>query len=191
MYTLIALTNGSGAALKSLGIAIKPGAANSVLVTAADNTVKWQKAAGNQPVTTVADLGTVTAPVDGMLVFNSTNKKIYVYSNGSWAALATSNTFSKTTVAIPAGTSAGFLDGGNSSVQVTLTLLGISTDDGITVNFASADYASFTGLTILSAVAVAPNTVIVHIADFRNPAVPGYASPAIDGKNLVVTRIGL
>lgn len=48
---VIELTNATGAALKSMGINMKPGAANSVLVTTSDNKVKWQKATDARLVT--------------------------------------------------------------------------------------------------------------------------------------------
>ncbi|MET0571081.1 MAG: hypothetical protein ABWZ79_06620 [Pedobacter agri] len=41
---IIALTNSSGAALKNLGISLKPGAAGSVLVTDNNQQIKWQTA---------------------------------------------------------------------------------------------------------------------------------------------------
>ena len=96
--------------------------------------------------------------------------------------------FAKAPVAIPNGASAGFLVDGNSSIDVVLTVAGVTVDDAIVVNFANADLASYKGLTILYAVATATNTVTVTIADLRNPAAPGYAAPAIDGKNLIVTK---
>ena len=89
---------------------------------------------------------------------------------------------------VPAGSSANFDAEGNSGVDVTLTIPGILADDAIVVNFSSADRAKFAGLTILSATATAANTVVVTIADFRNPAAVGYAPPAIDNASLIVTK---
>eukprot|EP01137_Pigoraptor_chileana_P002694 Opistho-2@41886 len=97
--------------------------------------------------------------------------------------------FGKFSLAVPTGTSAGFLAEGNSSVEFVLTVPGLKTDDGVVVNFSKDDLAAFKGLTILSAVATADNTLTVQIADLRNPAeTPGYAAPAFDGKKLIVTR---
>lgn len=111
------------------------------------------------------------------------NKGLVKKSNVSPAS------FGKYSLAVPAGTSAGFSPDGNSSVEFTLTVPGLKMDDGVVVNFSNADFAAFKGLTILYAIATADNTVTVAIADLRNPAeTPGYALPAFDGKNLIVTR---
>ena len=97
--------------------------------------------------------------------------------------------FAKSLVAIPAGASAGFLAEGNSGIEVVLTVAGVKTDDAIVVNFSAANIASFAGLTILSAVATAADTVTVSIADLRNPAATGYAAPLLDGKSLVISKL--
>jgi hypothetical protein len=91
-------------------------------------------------------------------------------------------------VPVPAGSSATFDPEGNSGIDITLTIPGIVADDAIVVNFSNADRAKFAGLTILSATATGVNTVVVTIADFRNPAVAGYARPDIDAANLIVTK---
>ena len=100
--------------------------------------------------------------------------------------------FGKYTLAIPTGTSAGYLVEGNSSVDFILAVPGLKADDGVVVNFATGNLAAFKGLTILSAVATANGTLLVTIADLRNPAeTVGYALPDLDGKNLIVTRYTL
>ena len=94
----------------------------------------------------------------------------------------------KVNVPIPGGTSALFTSD-NMLITVTLTVAGIAQDDGVVVNFSNADQASFVGLTILSSIATAANTVKVYLADVRNPADPAYAAVAIDAKNLTVTYL--
>ena len=94
----------------------------------------------------------------------------------------------KVNVPIPGGTSALFTSD-NMLITVTLTVAGIAQDDGVVVNFSNADQASFVGLTILSSIATAANTVKVYLADVRNPADPSYAAVAIDAKNLTVTYL--
>ena len=94
----------------------------------------------------------------------------------------------KLNIAVPAGTSALFTSD-NVMVTITLTVTGISVDDGVIVNFSTADMNAFSGLTIMSAVASAANTVKVTIADVRNPADPSYSTVAIDGKNFTVTYL--
>lgn len=94
----------------------------------------------------------------------------------------------KLNIAVPAGTSALFTSD-NIMVTVTLTVTGITLDDGVIVNFSTADMAAFSGLTIMSAVASAANTVKVTIADVRSPSDPSYAAVAIDGKNFTVTYL--
>ena len=74
-------------------------------------------------------------------------------------------------------------------ITITLTVNGIKQDDGVVVNFSTADLSAFNGLSILNAFAIADNTIKVSIADSRNPADPLYGAVAIDNKNLVVTYL--
>ena len=163
-----------------------------------NTSVALQVGNGTQAIvlSSVTDTTAIATPVNGMIVYGTTSKKLFVYQDSKCEAFASSaftstSSSSRTAVAIPAGSSAGFASGGNSAIQFTLTVAGTSIDDGVAVNFANADILSFAGLTILSAVATAANTVTVTVADLRNPGAPGYAVPAIDGKNLVVTRFTL
>ena len=94
----------------------------------------------------------------------------------------------KLLIDVPVGTSASFTED-NVMVTVTLTISGVKKDDGVVVNFLSDDQSSFTGLSIMSAIATADNTVKVIMSDIRNPQDPSFAPVAIDGKKLNVTFI--
>jgi len=95
---------------------------------------------------------------------------------------------SKYKVNIVSGTSAKFNAEGNSGVDVLIPIADILADDAIVVNFPSDERTAYAGLSILSASATAAGIVTVTIADFRNPAEPGYTLPAIDSSHLIVTK---
>ncbi len=94
----------------------------------------------------------------------------------------------KLLIDVPVGTSASFTED-NVMVTITLTINGVKKDDGVVVNFLSDDQSSFSGLSIMSALATADNTVKVVMSDIRNPQDPAFAPVAIDGKKLNVTFI--
>ncbi|NTD96318.1 hypothetical protein G6M26_27335 [Agrobacterium tumefaciens] len=114
---------------------------------------------------------------------------LVVDADGNVKRGASSNaSLAKYQIAVPNGASAGFDPEGNSGIEITLAINEIKVNDAIVVNFSAADRARFSGLTILSAVAVADGQVVVNVADLRNPAATGYVAPAIDSANLIVTR---
>ncbi|MET0571080.1 MAG: hypothetical protein ABWZ79_06615 [Pedobacter agri] len=114
---------------------------------------------------------------------------LVVDADGNVKRGASSNaSLAKYQIPVPVGASAGFDPEGNSGIEITLAINEIKVNDAVIVNFSAADRARFSGLTILSATAVADGQVVVNVADFRNPAVAGYTVPAIDSANLIVTR---
>lgn len=138
---------------------------------------------GNGPVSAVKITNTVDAVAadeqNYLVVDQDGNVKIGSFNGKSLA---------KYLVAVPAGSSANFDAEGNSGIEIVLNINDVKLNDAIVVNFAAVDRAKFAGLSILSAVATADGQVTVNIADFRNPAAPGYAAPAIDVARLIVTK---
>ena len=144
--------------------------------------------AGNSSFANVAITG--IASFTGLSVSNNVNDVVAVFDatgNIKKSSLL-AGSINKLNVPIPIGTSALFVSD-NMIITITLTVNGIKQDDGVVVNFSTADLSAFNGLSILNAFAIADNTIKVSIADSRNPADPLYGAVAIDNKNLVVTYL--
>lgn len=129
----------------------------------------------------------ITNVVDA--VVSDQQSYLIVDANGNVKKGTFSNSsLTKYLVAIPVGASASFDPEGNSAIEITLAINNIKTNDAVIVNFSAADRMKFAGLSILSAIASADGQVTVNIADFRNPAIAGFAIPAIDAAKLIVTK---
>ena len=146
--------------------------------------------------TLAGSIGGGTTPTPGIKIINPLDvaptdiqSYLVVDADGNVKRGTSSNSnLAKYQIPVPDGSSAGFDPEGNSGIEITLAINEIKLNDAIVVNFSAADRARFSGLTILSAVAVADGQVVVNVADFRNPAITGYTAPAIDSANLIVTR---
>lgn len=186
--------NGKGITLSSnkgdITITLQPAdGTNPGVLTAGAQTIGGDKTlTGNTTLSNATVTGAFV--LNGIGSSSSVNDVILVQdATGSVKKSALfAGSINKLNIAVPAGTSALF-SSDNVMVTVTLTVTGIKQDDGVLVNFATVDEASFSGLTIVSAIASADNTVKVVIADIRNPQDPSYAPVSIDAKNLVITYL--
>lgn len=153
-----------------------------------------QKIGGDKDFTGNTKLNNVTvtgaAILSGLTLSNDVNDVILVQdATGAIKKSALiAGSINKLLIDVPVGTSASFTED-NVMVTVTLTISGVKKDDGVVVNFLSDDQSFFTGLSIMSAIATADNTVKVIMSDIRNPQDPSFAPVAIDGKKLNVTFI--
>jgi len=153
-----------------------------------------QKIGGDKDFTGNTKLNNVTVTgatiLSGLTLSNDVNDVILVQdATGAIKKSALiAGSINKLLIDVPVGTSASFTED-NVMVTVTLTISGVKKDDGVVVNFLSDDQSFFTGLSIMSAIATADNTVKVIMSDIRNPQDPSFAPVAIDGKKLNVTFI--
>lgn len=153
-----------------------------------------QRIGGDKDFTGNTKLNNVTvtgaAILSGLTLSNDVNDVILVQdATGAIKKSALiAGSINKLLIDVPVGTSASFTED-NVMVTVTLTISGVKKDDGVVVNFLSDDLSFFTGLSIMSAIATADNTVKVIMSDIRNPQDPSFAPVAIDGKKLNVTFI--
>lgn len=117
-------------------------------------------------------LGSVMAQSD-------TSDKVLVRDGSGQVRMSTSLTagmIQKTTYAIT-NAQAVIFSSPNMYSTLTIPVTGIKKDDGVVVNFFSADLGLFDGLTIKNAAASADNIVTVQIEDDRNPADDPAATP--------------
>lgn len=153
-----------------------------------------QKIGGDKDFTGSTKLNNVTvtgaAILSGLILSSDVNDVILVQdATGAIKKSALiAGSINKLLIDVPVGTSASFTED-NVMVTITLTINGVKKDDGVVVNFLSDDQSSFSGLTIMSALATADNTIKVVMSDIRNPQDPAFAPVAIDGKKLNVTFI--
>jgi hypothetical protein len=162
---------------------------NPGIITAGAQTFGGDKTfAGNSTFANAAITG--VASFTGLSISTNVNDVIAVIDATGTIKKSTlmAGSINKLNVPIPIGTSALFVSD-NMIITITLTVNGIKQDDGVVVNFSTADLPAFNGLSIINALASADNTIKVSIADSRNPADPLYAAVAIDSKNLVVTYL--
>jgi hypothetical protein len=149
-------------------------------------------------VATVINTGTASFTLGGSTVAPGTAQTM-IWNGSAWVSNAGGSVSGKQTITVAganAGLSTATLNDGSSNVifTVTLTVAGVQADDAITVNYAQSDYTTSgwlapgtsgvgqnEGVTILSAVASAANTIKVTFANL----IAG-SQPSVDGLKLVV-----
>ena len=161
---------GSATALTNTSIALQIGTANQAIV-----------------ISSVALNGDILLPVNGMIIYNTTDKKFFLYQDSAWVTLASISNQQLTIPAVTLGT--------NEATKIVITgITGLLKNGGVVINFDADDLTANADLgyiSILNAAATANGTVTVTVADMRQydgTTALSDAGALLTGKHFTLTR---